>query len=597
MEIMQGLHSIVRSIYSAGLWAIIGLVMFCGNSAKAQQTIVYSQYYDQPILINPAYTGLKDQYNAFLLFRKQMTGIPNSPTTQQFSIDGPIGDKMGIGLNMVNDKTDILGRTQLALSYRYMVKINDKSDLSFGMNGGVGFNRVDFSGVRADDVTDPALLTNNQSQITPQFNVGALYRYERLSAGLSAQNITQQNATFSEQSSFKNLEQKFIRHFIAHVGYDFPINENWAIEPMILGRLMQGGQFQFDINAFANYMDRFWAGLTYREGTSVNVSFGANIVSRFNMGYTYEYYVGDIQQFSNGSHEFQLSYLFGKNSDVANYSSGNEPSDYDQLVRQNRKQAEQIDQLNYRIKDLENELDKKEKKNEETKEIENQIEELKEQLDELKENRVYEDEAHDQTDSAKSTSRKPNNQLDEEELDQIDEYYDENEGNKVAFDELKEELRKNRKQINLQQNEIEKLKSQINDYREELEKLKSQRSATRSRREEGSDRYNENENNKPDDTEKDYLSDVRNADTSDKNYDYHVVLGAYKNLESAQRYQRLLKTDKALDTRIVQSDDGDFFFVTTKQTNDLEAALNELEKKYDQSYKINGNPWVYMKEK
>ena len=578
----------------ARAFALVLIVPFAmlWQTAKAQQTIVYSQYYDQPILINPAFAGSKEQYNTFLLFRQQMTGIPNSPTTQFFNLDGPIGDNMGIGINMVNDQTDILGRTQAAVSYRYSIKINEKSDLSFGLNGGVGFNRINFDAIRAEDMSDPALLSTNQNQIAPQFNAGMLYRYDKLTVGVASQNITQQASTFTEQSNFRNLEQKFIRHFVGHMGYTFPINENWDFEPVLLARLMHGGQLQFDVNAFAKYMNRLWGGLTYREGTSVNLSFGANIVSSFNMGYTYEYYTGDIQPFTTGSHEFQLSYLFGKDSKPANYEPAGQPSKYDRLVRQNQEQAEQIDQLNYRLEELQKQLKRKQQDSEASREIKTQIEELKGELEELKSSKV----SYLEPDTAGGET-----ETEEQDLEDFDYFEDRDEDNpeRQAFEKLKNELKNNRNRLNRQKSEVEQLRKELEDYREELNKLKSERAApVGSGGTGGGSDQKKNTDNESADEKDDYLKDVRNARVDDgENYDYHVVLGAYKPLEAAQRYQRLLKTEKGLDTKIVQSDDGSFYFVTTKQTNDLDAALDELDTNYDESFKINGNPWVYMKEK
>lgn len=593
--VMNNTYYSIFGLKTATIAIFTAVLVFTGKRADAQQTIIYSQYYDQPILLNPAFAGSKQQYNTFLLFRNQMVGIPNSPTTQFFNLDGPIGDNMGIGVNMVNDQTDILGRTQAAVSYRYSIQINQQSDLSFGINGGVGFNRIDFNRVQADDMSDPALLTTNHNEIAPQFNAGIVYRYDKLTAGISSQNITQQYASFAEQSNFRNLEQKFIRHFIGHVGYEFPLNENWKFEPILLGRLMHGGQLQFDVNAFAKYNDRLWGGLTYREGTSVNVSFGANIVSSFNMGYTYEYYVGDIQPFTAGSHEFQLSYLFGKDSKPANYSPPGAPSKYDRLAEQNREQAEQIDQLNFQIEELQKELKKKKQSDGTSEKIEREIEELKRELKSLKERGGA---SYSEPDSTPDSEGGSDSVEPDEDLDDYD-YFDDRDDDdpdKRAYEQLKKELQKNRSRLNNQQRELDRLRRELESYKEEVDAFKKEYEALsrESGTESGSDQNGEEESKQSDD----YLRDVRNAKTDDtENYDYHVVLGAYKPLEAARRYQDLLKTEKGLETKIVQSDDGSFYFVTTKQTNDLDAALDELDTNYGESFKINGNPWVYMKEK
>jgi len=59
----------------------------------AQQDPQYSQYQFNQMIINPAYAGTKDALSALIDIRKQWSGFDGSPSTQSFSIHGPLKKK------------------------------------------------------------------------------------------------------------------------------------------------------------------------------------------------------------------------------------------------------------------------------------------------------------------------------------------------------------------------------------------------------------------------------------------------------------------------------------------------------------------------
>jgi type IX secretion system PorP/SprF family membrane protein len=50
-------------------------------SLKAQQDPLYSQYLNNPFVLNPAYAGLTNNLNLSLNYRTQWAGIEGSPKT------------------------------------------------------------------------------------------------------------------------------------------------------------------------------------------------------------------------------------------------------------------------------------------------------------------------------------------------------------------------------------------------------------------------------------------------------------------------------------------------------------------------------------
>ena len=88
------------------------------GSAIAQQIPFSSQYYTNPFVTNPAFTGNHDRVNAFLTHRSQWTGIAGAPQTSYLTLDGPIEAKnIGLGLNLYSDVTDITSRVGAFANY------------------------------------------------------------------------------------------------------------------------------------------------------------------------------------------------------------------------------------------------------------------------------------------------------------------------------------------------------------------------------------------------------------------------------------------------------------------------------------------------
>src|ERR1043165_339514 len=107
-------------------------------ASLAQQVPFSSQYYMNPFVTNPAWTGNHERTNAFLTHRSQWTGISGAPQTSYLTIDGPIEAKnIGLGLNLYSDVTDITSRVGGFVNYSYKLKLMEDHDLFIGLAAGV----------------------------------------------------------------------------------------------------------------------------------------------------------------------------------------------------------------------------------------------------------------------------------------------------------------------------------------------------------------------------------------------------------------------------------------------------------------------------
>jgi type IX secretion system PorP/SprF family membrane protein len=76
---------------------------------------------------------------------------------------------------------------------------------------------------------------------------------------------------------------------------------------------------EFDVNLNALIKQRLWLGVSYRSQADISGIIGIHIVPQFLLSYSYDYSLSKINNYSGGSHEIALSYLFAyKGRKIAN---------------------------------------------------------------------------------------------------------------------------------------------------------------------------------------------------------------------------------------------------------------------------------------
>ena len=282
-------------------------------AASAQQLPLYSQYYSNPFIYNPALTGKTEDTKAFLMHKSQWKDIPGAPVTSLLSVDGPIREKnVGLGLTLFNDVTDITERMGAYSSYSYKIKINEDNSVMAGLAVGVLSTKIDFTKVIVKDVNDPFLMRNIERKASFDANLGVAYMWRELEVGLSVPQIIGQKLNYvnSESSAFYQLN----RHFLASAKYSFDVvkEKGMKVIPLVMMRAAKGAPLQYDINAIFDWEKIGWAGVSYRSNYAVGLNLGVRLNNTLSAGYAYDLNIGPMSSYSGGAHEIMLSYTFGK---------------------------------------------------------------------------------------------------------------------------------------------------------------------------------------------------------------------------------------------------------------------------------------------
>lgn len=352
-------------------------------AAKAQQRPLFTQYWFNQYLINPAYTGIYDHYVASTNYRYQWAGLVDAPRTYSLSVHGPNNaNNYGIGGSLYNDVTGPTSKTGAYASYAYHFKINSSQKIALGLSGGIMQYRVDGTKVTVFDQGDLVLSNNRLTTLVPDFGIGAYwYKKDKYYAGISIPQFIQSELDFTDNNV--QTISKLTNHFFINGGYKFTLNSNFSIEPSALIKYSYPVVPQFDVGVRGFFKDIVWLGAMFRTQDAFSVVLGLNTPDkRFSFGYAYDFTTTNIANYSNGTHEIMLNVRFTKKRGYS--AKGKEVySDFERM----QKKFEAIELENYqkeqeknRVKDS---LDKA-KKDFDQKGIQEQIKELEQKDKDLR---------------------------------------------------------------------------------------------------------------------------------------------------------------------------------------------------------------------
>ncbi|MDP4222849.1 MAG: type IX secretion system membrane protein PorP/SprF [Bacteroidota bacterium] len=283
------------------------LLLLMPLGAFGQLTPFTNQYILNPLSINPAYAGNREVMNIAAFYRKQWVGIKGSPETMSFAADAPFNDdRMGLGLQVVNDKIGVTNETKINTDYSY--KINMKRGiLSFGLGAGIIMTNTAWSKLVHIDPEDN--LNDTKIYVAPDFTFGAYYSSQSWFAGFSIPRLLGYKFdTEKNKYVIKNSIGEY--SYMFNTGYMFDLSPKLKFFPSALVVYSESTKLLYDINAHFRIMDRFWIGASYRNSRAISGMFQFQVNNQLKLAYTYDFDFAKLRTFSSGSHEVMLRYEF-----------------------------------------------------------------------------------------------------------------------------------------------------------------------------------------------------------------------------------------------------------------------------------------------
>ena len=290
MQFLNPMKRILTAILL--LWCITGY---------AQQDPLYSQYLNNPILLNPAYAGSNQQWQTTAGYRTQWSGFDGNPTTLNFSSHLSLVDnKVGLGFIAIQDKIGEAKNTEFNLNYSYRLEVKENKYLYFGLSTGMVRYNSDPGLLNLQVKNDPAFTYTNEFQFNT--GVGVMMKTEQYMIGFSVPKLIPTSINEADATV-----QVYNQHLYLFGVFTHNFNERLMLKPALLFKGVKGAPVSIDVNINLVIDQSYTVGLLTRNLNTLGVM--AQIkMKQYKLGYVFEMPTNqsEIQQFL--SHEISLTY-------------------------------------------------------------------------------------------------------------------------------------------------------------------------------------------------------------------------------------------------------------------------------------------------
>ena len=280
------------------------------NESDAQIDPMFTQYMFNEMYINPAYAGSRESISATLLYRNQWVGVDGAPKTQTFSVHAPIKmKKIGVGIVARNESIGVTKQTNVFLDYAYRLKLAS-GQFSLGLTSGLIAHQEKLTNIITVDPDDPEFLDDTPQLLMPNAGFGMYYYTDKFYAGFSIPRMIENQIDLSASKQVTNRANMESWHYYLTTGYVFKLSESIKFKPTTMIKAAAGAPVEVDLSANILFNDIFWLGAAYRTQDAISAIAVFQVNDQMRIGYSYDYTLTDIRDYSSGSHEITLGYDF-----------------------------------------------------------------------------------------------------------------------------------------------------------------------------------------------------------------------------------------------------------------------------------------------
>ena len=303
------------------------LFNFSGKAQDAQ----FSQFYANPLYLNPALAGAEICPRAIVNYRNQWPGLAKSFVTYNASFDqyfSKLHGGIGVLVSMDNAGDGILKTTQAGAMYAFSLQAAENLFINMAIEATFFQKTLNWDLLQFGDMIDPqqgfVLPTaetppNSNSVVFPDFSAGVAFGWKGiLHGGIAVNHLTQPNMAFYDQVE-NILPMKITGHVGMNInlegggglGFAEDTEPKFYLAPNLL--YQQQGQFH-QLNAGV-YVIRLpivigtWFRHNFENADALIVLVGINY-KNLKVGYSYDITLSKLKSNTGGSHEVSLAWQF-----------------------------------------------------------------------------------------------------------------------------------------------------------------------------------------------------------------------------------------------------------------------------------------------
>ena len=283
----------------------------------------FTQFYANPLYLNPAFAGSAMCPRMVLNYRNQWPAIPGTYVTYNASYDqyiNKISGGVGILANYDEAGLKTINTSMVSGIYSFSTPLNRYVSLKAGFEVSVFQVKLDWSKLTFGDEIDPkyGFIYNTQNPIpptlkrtVPDFSSGILIYSDDFYGGVAVDHLATPDIGFESLCPLP-------RRLTVHVGgvIDMEHHRRKRIDdPMISPNIVYMRQQDFEQINFGMYYNKFpmVGGLWFRKDSKHNDALIALIgiySGSVKIGYSYDFTVSKLTNVSGGAHEISCIYMF-----------------------------------------------------------------------------------------------------------------------------------------------------------------------------------------------------------------------------------------------------------------------------------------------
>ncbi len=292
----------------------------------------FSQFYSNPLYLNPALTGTNELPRMTLNYRNQWPSPGATYNTYSLSYDQFINDKnAAFGFQMMRDQelNNLILAHSASAFYSYHLQVGYNSFMTFGLQGGITMKQFNPGklifpsgidqqyGTVTEWVSD---LYSDEQILYPDFAVGVAGQSGEYYGGIAVHHLNRPNESITDGDQKGRLPIKTTVHFGAmmhrlHFGL---LSRVFTLSPNLI--CQQQGIYK-QINAGIYMVEKsFIFGGWLRNNLDIRPDsfiFMAGLAGKkFRTGYSFDLTLSKLANYSYGSHEISLIYFFGQKNET-----------------------------------------------------------------------------------------------------------------------------------------------------------------------------------------------------------------------------------------------------------------------------------------
>lgn len=270
---------------------------------------VFTQAFLHPALINPGAIAINEGQSILLNYRNNWATFGGNPKTISVMYDGLISDRLGMGVQFLQDNFGALQTSKGQLSFSYIIK-SSVNKIGFGLSAEYIKHGINNYGV-SSPFTLPDELINQRREgveyVDASFGVHGVYN-DQFTYGIALPSLISSRIDNAGGENSRELG------FILNLGYKVASKQTGiSLVPSVLVKKLNHVPTHIDLNLKLGFLeDKLTGGITYTVGAEKKLGFivGLN-VDRIGFYYTYNVSPLEFQTYSNGGHEISAKIALG----------------------------------------------------------------------------------------------------------------------------------------------------------------------------------------------------------------------------------------------------------------------------------------------